>query len=102
MTHRPPLTTQIRPSAAPRDLGAQSVVSLITAILLIPLVCAHAAAAQESAARVFAAHALELRAAGVSGEAKAVALLADMPGAAMVDGEVLPLLWSASFANAIV
>lgn len=58
--------------------------------------------AQESAARVFAAHALALRAAGVAGEARAAAVLADMPGAGMVPSETLPLLWGASFANAIV
>ena len=99
-TNRPPPTTQTRPGGARRGFGVRAAVSLITAILLIPW---HAgAAAAESAARVFAAHALELRAAGVAGEARAAAVLADMPGAAVVDGEVLPLLWSASFANAIV
>ena len=100
MTNRPPPTTQTRPGGARRGFGAQAAVSLVTAMLLIPW-CARAAA-QESAARVFAAHALELRAAGVAGEARAAAVLADMPGAAAVGGEVLPLLWSASFANAIV
>ena len=77
-----------------------AVVSRVTAILLIPW-CARVAA-EESAARVFAAHALDLRAAGVGGEARAMAVLADMPGVAMVDAEMVPLLWSASFANAIV
>ena len=100
MTNRSPPTTQKRPGAARRGFGVQAVVSLITAILLIPW-CARVAA-EESAARVFAAHALDLRSAGVAGEARATAVLAAMPGVAMVDAEMVPLLWSASFANAIV
>ena len=79
----------------------QAVVSLITAILLIPW-CARVAA-EESAARVFAAHALDLRAAGIAGEVWAVAVLVDMPGVPLTGAEAsLPVLWAPFFENAIV
>ena len=59
-------------------------------------------AAEESAARLFAAHALALRSAAVAGEERAAEVLAAMPGAGMVARETLPALWGPSFANAIV
>ncbi|MCY4319622.1 MAG: hypothetical protein OXE76_10650 [Alphaproteobacteria bacterium] len=55
-----------------------------------------------SQARTFAAHALALRTAGVAGEDRAAAVLAAMPGAGIVDREMLPALWEPFFANAIV
>lgn len=101
MTNRPPPTTQTRPGTARRGFGVQAVVSLVTAILLIPW-CMRAAA-EDSAARVFAAHALELRSAGVAGEARAAAVLADMPGVPLTGAEAsLPVLWASFFENAIV
>ena len=62
-------------------------------------------AAAESPARLFAAHALAFRAAGVEGAASAAEVLAAMPGAgAGVAGgdEALSALWRPFFANAIV
>ena len=59
------------------------------------------AVAQESPARIFAGHVLDLRAAGVNGGDSAAALLANMPGAAAVS-ESLPVLFHSFFANAVV
>ncbi len=75
------------------------IATLTLAVLLTFTPCA---IAQEPDARAFAAHALELRAAGVAGVASVADVLAAMPGAGRVEREVLPLLWGASFANAIV
>ena len=61
-----------------------------------------ARATDESAARLFAAHALALRSAVVAGEERAAEVLAAMPGAGMVARGTLPALWGPSFANAIV
>ena len=61
-----------------------------------------ARATDESAARLFAAHALALRSAVVAGEERAAEMLAAMPGAGMVAREMLTVLWSPSFANAVV
>ena len=60
-------------------------------------------AAAESDVRLFAAHALALRAAGLAGEESAAEVLAAMPGAGMAGaGESLVALWRPFFANAIV
>ena len=67
--------------------------------LLIP---APAHPAEESPARRFATSALALRSAVVAGDERALEVLAAMPGAGMADREILPALWSPSFANAIV
>ncbi len=57
----------------------------------------------ETGARLFAAQALALRAAGVEGSAPAAAVLAAMPGAGLVGaGAALPALWRPFFANAVV
>ena len=75
--------------------------TLAMAALLVP--CPANVAAEESAARVFAAHALDLRAAGVVGEARAAAVLAGMPGVPLTGAEEsLPVLWTPFFENAIV
>lgn len=58
--------------------------------------------AQDPEPRLFAAHVLDLRAAGVAGEQQAADFLASLPGSGIVDTEALPLLWSPFFANAIV
>lgn len=64
---------------------------------------ATAAAEEEAGPRLFAAHALSLRAEGVAGGAAAGAALAAIPGAAAVgDEESLVLPWRPFFANAIV
>jgi hypothetical protein len=73
-------------------------------VLVLSALCAFLPArvtAQESAARLFAAHALALRTAGVAGDDSAAAVLANMPGAAGVS-ESLPVLFHSFFANAIV
>ena len=59
------------------------------------------AAAQESPARVFTAHALALRTAGVAGTDAAAAVLASMPGAAGVS-QALPVLFRPFFANTML
>ena len=59
--------------------------------------------AEESSVRLFAAHALALRAAGLAGEEAAMEVLAAMPGADLAGGgESLPVLWRPFFANAVV
>lgn len=62
-----------------------------------------AASAEEAGPRLFAAHALALRAEGVAGGADAAAALAAIPGAAASGGEESPAaLWRPFFANAVV
>lgn len=68
---------------------------------LLNALCPARAAAQESPGRLFAAHALALRTAGVAGSHSAAAVLANMPGAGEVS-ESLPALFRPFFANAIV
>ena len=75
--------------------------------LLVAAVVATACPAREAAAapdaRLFAAHALALRAAGVAGKEPAAGVLASMPGAGMAGtSDNLPALWRPFFANAIV
>lgn len=79
------------------------------AVLVVVLAVVVAAAlpasstAAESDARLFAAHALAFRTAGVEGDASAAEALAAMPGAGMAgDDELLSALWRPFFANAIV
>ena len=71
---------------------------MLTAMLAaLPLA---ASSAQEPPARLFAAHALALRAAGVAGEDSASRILADAPGLG-ADGAA-PVLWAPFFENAVV
>ena len=79
----------------------RAVLALALAVALPSSHPAHAEA-EESAARLFAAQALALRASGVAGEAAAVEVLAAMPGSGMVENETLARLWGPVFANAIV
>ena len=59
--------------------------------------------AKDEGARLFAAHALALRAAGVAGDPAAAGVLGVMPGAAQVGADVpLAVLWSPFFHNAMV
>ena len=56
-----------------------------------------------ASARLFAAHALSFRAAGLAGEHEAAEALVAMPGAGMVgDTEALSALWRPFFENAVV
>ena len=59
-------------------------------------------AAEDSEARLFAAHALTLRAAVISGEQRATEFLTTLPGIGMREEETLLVLWSPFFANAVV
>lgn len=80
-----------------RIVGAVLVVATLTAVHPVR------SKAQESPARLFAAHALALRTAGVAGDKAATEVLADMPGSGMVgDPESLPVLWSPFFENTMV
>ena len=74
--------------------------ALILAVLigLVPT----SSVAQVPDARLFASHALALRAAGVAGEQEAVDFLTTLPGSGMVAAETLSALWSPFFANAVV
>ena len=75
---------------------------LLPVAVVLMLLVTPARATDESPERQFAAAALALRAAVVAGEERALDVLAAMPGAGLVSRETLPLLWSQSFANAIV
>ena len=65
-------------------------------------ILAFAAAAQASDARLFGAHVLDLRSAGITGEPRAVEVLTAMPGSRMADEALLASVWSRFFENAIV
>ena len=66
------------------------------------LMAASPATAADEAPRLFAAHALALRAAGVAGEKQAEEVVAAMPGAGLM-GDVSPsVLWGPFFSNAVV
>ncbi|MYD95037.1 MAG: hypothetical protein F4Y02_15405 [Chloroflexi bacterium] len=60
------------------------------------------AVAPVTGAGIYAAHALALRAAGVSGASEAVEVIATIPGVGAVPREALASLWGPFFANAIV
>ena len=70
--------------------------------IVLTLLTTPAPVAEESPARQFAASALALRTAVVAGEARALDVLAALPGAGRLTRETLPALWRPSFANAIV
>ena len=76
------------------------------ALLAASMVLAAALPARSSGeapgARLFAAHALALRAEGAGATGTAAVVLASMPGSGRVGDELLPLLWSPFFENAIV
>ena len=84
-----------RKPAKPIGCGRPSVF-----VLLLMALFTVRAAAQESPTRLFAAHALALRAAGLAGEEAAAEVLAAVPGAGT--GGPPAALWRPFFANAIV
>ena len=66
------------------------------------LMTAPSAAAEDEGTRLFAAHALALRAAGVSGGKQAAEVLGAMPGAGVIREASPAVLWSPFFSNAVV
>lgn len=76
--------------------------AVLALALAVALPSSAPAEAEESAARLFAAQALALRASGVAGEAAAVEVLASVPGSGVVEDEALARLWGPFFANAVV
>ena len=76
--------------------------NIVTMALAATLMIASSTAAQGEGARLFTAHALALRAAGVAGEKQAEEVLAAMPGAGMIRSVSPIVLWSPFFANAMV
>ena len=98
-----PLSPQGRerqPRAAGSRIGRATGLALILAALIA--LQPTPSPAQDADARLFAAHVLALRAAGVAGEQQAADFLASLPGAGIVDAEALPLLWTPFFTNAVV
>ena len=75
---------------------------VLLAMAALTIVIPPACKAAEPDARLFAAHALALRAAGVAGDESAQDFLAGLPGAGAVAEEALPVLWRPFFENAIV
>ena len=100
MVPRSPKDRERQPNAAGGRIGRTASLVLILAAL-IGFNPTHSAA-QEPDARLFAAHVLDLRAAGVAGEQETADFLASLPGLGIVDEETLPILWSPFFTNAIV
>ena len=78
---------------------AALVVSFLMAVASAPT---SVAGAEETGPRMFVAQALALRAASAAGGEEATLVFAEMPGANIVDREVLPLVWSGFFRNAVV
>ena len=90
----------INPAAGRRPgamLGAMLAASMVVAAALPAR-----SAAEASDARLFAAHALALRAEGADATGAAAEVLASMPGSGRVGDELLPFLWGPFFENAIV
>ena len=90
----------VRHSAA-RRAGAMFGVVLASSMVLAAAVPTRSAA-EVPGARLFAAHALALRAEGADATRTAAEVLALMPGSGRVRDELLPLLWGPFFENAIV
>ena len=95
-----PQGTERQPRVAKKLLSLATCIALILAA--VSAFQPTRSAAQDPDPRLFAAHVLDLRAAGVAGEQQAVDFLASLPGSGIVDAESLPILWSPFFANAIV
>ena len=91
----------------PRLVGRWPIIAVVVALACPILAVLHptrtiSSELEESAARLFAAHVLDLRAAGVAGEARAEDVLAAIPGSGMIGTDALPHLWSPFFANSVV
>ena len=87
--------------AAGRRAGA-ALGALLAASMVLAAVHPTRSAAEVPDARLFAAHALALRAEGAGATGTAAEVLALMPGSGRVGDELLPLLWGPFFENAIV
>ena len=87
--------------AAGRRGGATLGALLAAAMVMAAALPARSAAAAPDA-RLFAAHALALRADGADATETAAEVLASMPGSGRVGDELLPVLWGPFFENAIV
>ena len=75
---------------------------VVLAVAALAIAAPFAGPEAEPDARLFAAHALALRAAGVAGDDAAKDFLAGLPGAGALAEEALPVLWQPFFENAIV
>lgn len=75
---------------------------IVLAVATVAIAASSERSAAEPDARLFAAHALALRAAGVAGDDAAKDFLAGLPGAGALTEEALPVLWQPFFENAIV
>ena len=75
---------------------------IVLVVTALALAAPAASPAAEPDARLFAAHALALRAAGVAGDDAAKDFLTGLPGAGALKEEALPVLWQPFFENAIV
>ena len=89
------------PPVAGQRAGAALGVLLAASLALAAALPARSAG-EAPGARLFAAHALALRAEGADAARAAVEVLAFMPGSGRVGDELLPLLWRPFFENAIV
>lgn len=75
---------------------------IVLAVAALAIAASSEPSAAEPDARLFAAHALALRAAGVAGDESAQEFLAGLPGAGALVEEALSVLWQPFFENAIV
>ena len=75
---------------------------IVLAVAALAMAASSEPSTAEPNARLFAAHALALRAAGVAGDDAAKDFLADLPGAGAVEKEALTVLWQPFFENTIV
>ena len=87
--------------AAGRRAGA-TLGALLAASMVLAAAVPARSEAEGPGARLFAAHALALRAEGAGATGTAAEVLALMPGSGRVGDELLPLLWGPFFENAIV
>ena len=91
---------EARVGAGQRAILIASAGFVVCTLIALHPVCL---AAEESSVRLFAAHALSLRAAGLMGDEAAKKVLGDMPGVRTAgEADSLPVLWSPFFENVIV
>ena len=82
--------------------GGAALGALLAASMVLAVALPARSAGEAPGARLFAAHALALRAEGAGATGTAAEVLALIPGSGRVGGELLPLLWGSFFENAIV